>query len=167
VVLSPTQNIRYSYNPTKNCEATVSATPIVKSKRGIATQDIFDDAALDDLIKTKKNGIIFIWSPHMALSLKAVPELNAAAAELGQPVTYVMDPMADQEAAKAGAKAQKLDDSSMRRVDSMELAMRNALVHFPTLIVYRDGKICDTFQRGYRTAEKYRAIITKIFGKCE
>jgi hypothetical protein len=54
----------------------------------------------------------------------------------------------------------------MKRAKSRELASYGATFHFPAAIVFKNGKICENHQNGFRTHEKYRQIITEIYGSC-
>lgn len=166
-VTSASKKTKYSFKTTSACAPVVSISPIEKTKRGLASLEWFDDKNLENLLKEKPNSILFIWSPHMSLSLKSVKELTTAATELGLPITYVMDPLADQALAKSLALKNNLGPGALRRIDSFDLSMRNAQIHFPTLVVFRDGKICEGIQRGYRESFKFRAIITELFGACK
>jgi hypothetical protein len=167
-ILDKDKKTRFDFDAVKNCASQVAIVPNAKTgQRSVASIEWFTDQELEGTLEKKPNGIIFIWSPHMSLSYKSVPELRAAADELGLPITFILDPHADQELAKKGAKEHSLGTDALKRANSLELNMRNALIHFPALIVTREGKICDKIQRGYRKAEKFRAIISNIFGSCK
>ena len=127
----------------------------------------FTDADLEKILNKNKNGVIYIWSPNMSLSQRGVHEIQKAAKKVNLPVTYMMDPVADETFAKEFIKEQKLPEPAMKRVNSRELAGYGATIHYPALIVYRNGKICKTVQRGYRDQEAYRKIIDGIYGDCK
>lgn len=158
---------RYEFSPDAGCGSSIKISQLKKSTRGMASLEWFDDQALKELLKKSPDGILFIWSPHMRLSLISVSEIKKAASEIGLPVAFLLDPMADQKTAKLEAETYKIGDGALRRVDSVELSMRNSLVHFPTLIVTRNGKICEKVQRGYRKSVKFQAIIADIYGACK
>lgn len=158
---------RYDYKPDSGCSPSINITQLKKATRGLGSLEWLDDKALQDLLKKKPDGVLFIWSPHMKLSLISIAELRRAADGMGLPVTFAMDPIADQKKAKQQAEKYKIGDGSLRRVDSVELSMRNVLLHFPTLLVTRNGKICEKVQRGYRKADRFQAIITDIYGACK
>jgi hypothetical protein len=166
VHMTPTQKNVYTYDQ-KNCQAKLEVSSLQPAKRAVASDDYFTDQTLAELSQKSPDGILYIWSPYMALSLKAVAELKVAADEVGLPITYAMDPFASEEDARNAVKMFDLPKSAMKRVDSMELSMRNALIHYPALMVLKEGKICKKVQRGYRTADKFRAIIADIYGGCK
>jgi hypothetical protein len=149
---------------TKKCDEQnwVSTAAPKKSKL-----DVFTDDDLKVTLEETKNGILYMWSPNMSLSKMGIKNIKAAAKDLGLPVKLIMDAFADQRFAKLFAQEQKLQDSDLKRMKSRELASNGATLHYPAVIVYKDGKICHGSQNGYRTQEKYRQIITEMYGRCK
>jgi hypothetical protein len=154
----------------QNCDRaqwTVQTPPTkssIENKSGLAK---FTDQDLAKLLADQKNGILYIWSPNMSLSQKGVHDIAASAKDLGLNLTYLMDPVADEGYAREFIKKQNLPKEATRRVASLEIGGRGATLHYPSLMLYRDGKVCGTVQRGYRDEVQYRIIIEKIFGACK
>lgn len=142
---------------------TAQRSPAQNTKTPISE---FLDDELKILLESSKNGIIYVWSPNMSLSLKGIKDVTAAAKEAGLPVTLMMDPMADEEFAQEVIHEQNLPASAAKRMESDELAARGATLHYPALMIYRNSKVCETVQRGYRDQANYRKIIEKTFGNC-
>jgi len=166
VILNTEKKIEYHFNPLKGCSSFVTSVSMTQTNHGASELSWFTDKDLQNLLSTKPNGIIFVWSPHMSLSLKAVEELKDAVKELNLPITFLLDPQADQKLSKSSIQKYSMSMEALKRVDSLELSMRNALIHFPALILVKDGKICPKIQRGYRVSKKFKAIITDIMGSC-
>lgn len=165
IVDSAEKRLRYSFSA-PGCDAEFALIAKPTSDRKIASAEYFYDEDLAALLKKQPSGVIYIWSPHMPLSFRAIPQIREAAKALGLGITFLMDPQADHASAVRVAKEYELGSSGTRRVDSHELAMRNALVHFPALIVHREGKICPHIQRGYRRKNRFQTIIESTFGSC-
>ena len=128
--------------------------------------DLFTDQDLKKTLDETKNGIIYVWSPNMSLSKPGIKNITAAGKDLGMPVKLLMDPFADQRFAKGFIKEQNMPADSMKRMKSRELASYGATLHYPAMIIYKNGKVCSEVQNGYRTQEKYRMIANEIFGRC-
>lgn len=118
-------------------------------------------------------GVIYAWSTLMPLSERGIAEIKKAARDLGLSL-HVLDAselytITDSEPAGSG-----FDDSSTRgsaprnrgdpvfeRALAAELIAGGVTVHYPAIIVYREGKLLGGAIVGYKTAAAYEAMITK------
>ncbi len=140
-----------SWDPRKQCESKIA--PIVAPDGSKSGEAGFTDEKLDRLLDHGKGkGMIFLWSPHMPYSLKAVDEIRKAAKELEVPVEFVLDSSADPKAAKSDADKLKIP---VLRNDSLELSQRGMELHFPSMLVYSRGKISPMLP-GLCSAELYK-----------
>jgi hypothetical protein len=118
----------------KNClpEAKVAATDI--SRPG--TFPVLTDANLESALKNGTSGIIYAWSPHMPLSVKGFPEAQALARKLKIKFIPVLDPVADESAARAAIKKYNFPSAALRKNVSIELQSRLMGIHYPSTIVF-------------------------------
>ena len=114
----------------------------------------FTDQEIGNYIKHNKAGAIYIWSPRMGLSEKGLKEIKLATKAMKLPVLLLMDKeVSDKELAGLNKKMGK---DVTRRIDSFDFKMRNVSMHFPALIVFKDGKILSGVKYGYENAEGYQ-----------
>ena len=119
----------------------------------------FGDADLAALVSTGAAGVIYVWSPHMPLSVDAYHHITRAAEDVGLPVTALLDPAVDPSYARATAEASAIPKPALSRFRSVELIFRNATVHAPSVLVYAQGRVLGLAVPGYRDADGYRAVI--------
>src|SRR5262249_10259348 len=96
----------------------------------------FTDERLRDLLSRTRDGMIYVWSPGMPLSVSGIAQAKTTADSLGIAFTAVV----------ADARAGELESTGVERayqqtLNSFELVYRNATVHYPTTIFYRDGQL--------------------------
>ena len=121
----------------------------------------FSDADLAALVRAGR-GVIYVWSPHMPLSLDAVAPLSAAARALGLTVTLLLDPAADPAFAARVAAERGLPAAALRVADSVELQFRDVLVHAPAAQAYADGQLAGSAYPGGHTADEYAAYFRRV-----
>ncbi len=119
----------------------------------------FTDTDLKELLSRNKQGIIYLWSPHMLLSVAGVGELKTISEELGVAYTVLLDPNADIGFAQRTIEQAGLPMESLNRAASRELLFRDMYIHAPTLLLYGDGNIVGAVVPGYRHPEHYRQTI--------
>ena len=146
-----------------SCAEKVSAGPgfgaDIRSQRG---QIFFTDADLTKLLATKKSGIIYTWSPGMVYSAKYADDFKAVARKMGIEFQVLMNPYPNN-AAVASAKNTFGKVPSERRLVSVELYMRNALIHAPSTFVYGAGKLHESGLFGVYTPEALKPELERRF----
>lgn len=115
----------------------------------------FTDADLQALLRESRRGAIYVWSPHMPLSVDGVATLQEAARLAELDVTVVLHSAADRDFARRTATARGWPVTTLRIADSVELQFRDALVHAPTALLYSAGRLIGTAFPGYHTAPEY------------
>jgi len=136
--------------------AEVHSTDVAIKPRG----DVgFDDEDLTDLLLSNKNGLVYIWSPHMLLSVHGIKELLAIGLELGVAVTILLDVNADINFAQSTADEYSLPASVLTPATALEFKFRGALIHSPTLLFYKDSNFVGPDIPGYRHPEHYRQVV--------
>ena len=119
------------------------------------------DTELASVLRERKTGVIYIWSPQMGLSLRGVREIQAAAKALNLPITYVLDSHADGRASRAPAAQAGIPNQSVRGNRSLELIYRGGELHFPAVFVYSHGALTASMLPGFSTRELYREFISE------
>lgn len=111
----------------------------------------FDDSSLNQLLARSRanqtSGVIWVWSPRMNISSFGMSELKPIAALLDLEVTILVDPFLSEEEIYQNKYLNILINSQI--LDSQELIRRGALVHFPVLFVYKNGKLLTPSRPGY------------------
>lgn len=115
-----------------------------------SSEGVFGDLEFAVLLeKNPGGGLVYVWSPHMELSVGEVSELRNL--KLGYPVSVVLDPKADGKLARSIASERKLPSEYLRNLQGQNLLDHDATIHFPTIIFYKGGKILRTLP-GYSGA---------------
>lgn len=122
------------------------------------------DRAAAPLSADRCRGVIYVRSPLMPLSDLGIEEVARAAEDLGVAVDVVdaeelyawIDETSTGNAGDAG-------DASIAREASVasELIAAGATLHFPTLVVHREGRLLDPAITGYKTSDAYRTILAR------
>ena len=109
----------------------------VKIEKNI-TENAFTDYDLAKLLKSSKAGIVYLWSPHMELSIDEMSTISKQV--FSKDITFLVDHKADgrllEKMRKRGIAEDKLRAQQSHYLDSFDIA-----VHYPSLVLYRDGVI--------------------------
>ncbi len=127
----------------------------------------FGDADLAALLDSGARGVLYLWSPHMPLSVDGVAAVTAAARARGLTVEALLDPNADRAFARTQATAHALPASALRVADAVELQFRELALHAPSAVVFAGGRLVGSVLRGYRTADEYAEFFSRVLGERE
>lgn len=119
----------------------------------------FTDRSLKTLLVQHPVGIVYLWSPHMLLSVEGINELNEITKELGISYDVLLDSNANTSFAKATAIKIGLKKDIFRKNSALELFFRNFSVHSPSLLLYKNGEIIGPIIPGYRSPTHYKQLI--------
>jgi hypothetical protein len=121
------------------------------------------DARLEKVVKTGHRGFVYLWSPHMPYSVRGLEELPALKKKLGSDaeIVVMLDPAAHQADAEATMREYKFPRAYLSRFNSMELYMRDALIHAPSLLPFAGKKLGSKLLPGYLNAADMEAFIKK------
>ncbi len=122
----------------------------------------FDDDDLQRLVAGHGRGVIYLWSPHMPLSVDGFRAVRAAAEARGLAVHAVLDPAADRAFAAASLAAAGLPATALRVADSVELTFRDVVLHAPSIQAYGGGHLRGSAFPGYHSAEEYGAFLDRV-----
>ena len=127
--------------------------------------DTFSDDDLAALVSDGTPGVIYVWSPHMPLSVDAYHQVVQASEDLGVTMTALLDPGVDPGYAKTVAGSSAIPKGALRPFRSVDLRFRNATMHAPSLLVYARGRMLGLAVPGYRDAAGYRTTIENRIGE--
>jgi hypothetical protein len=124
----------------------------------------FLDTNLMELLKTSgqkgEGGLIYIWSPRMPLSILGVEELTVVARKLKLPLTVVVDPTSiETEIARASKENYILKNSF--RMDSAVLTSMNIKIHYPSLVIYKNGQLLSPSRPGYDEPDRVEDYLVR------
>lgn len=121
----------------------------------------FTDKTLKTLLAQHSVGVIYLWSPHMLLSVEGIYELSEITKELGISYDVLLDSNANANFANATAKKIGIKRDVLRKNNALELFFRNFTVHSPSLLLYKNGEIIGPIIPGYRSPAHYKQLIRK------
>lgn len=130
--------------------------------RPAASTPRFSDRDLATLVATERRGVIYMWSPHMPLSVEGYRPLVAAATERGLSVAALLDPAADRAFAAAERTRGGLPLTALRVADSVELLFRDLLLHAPAVQAFANGRLVGSPWPGFHGADEYGAFLDRV-----
>lgn len=102
--------------------------------------------------------VVYTWSPHMPLSVDGYREIERAAETLGLEVVPVLIAGGNRDFARREAERVGIPESGVREVGSVELWMRDAQVHAPSILVFGADRVSPVLP-GYRNESSYGAYL--------
>lgn len=132
-------------------EITVQKSPASKQP-----SENISDSTISKFLKDTSNGVIYVWSPAMPLSVEGLREIQAAAAAENFKILAVLDPNANLGEAKKLLASRKLPLSYATKSDSTELKFRGVYNHFPAALFFKESKLSDIKVPGYKSTAGYR-----------
>ncbi len=138
----------------------------VQKVKNYQAKNGFTDANLALLLSKNEKGIIYTWSPGMNHSVKALKDILALGEELKVDVTLLVDPYANVNVVKNLLKKNKISYpiSQIKKVSSMELILRDTLMHYPNVQFYKNGRMVDVLIPGRMDKAGYAVPASKYLG---
>ena len=124
----------------------------------------FTDRDLERTLRRVNRGVLYLWSPHMPLSVSGMRSLESATGQLGIALEPLLDPLADARYAMQTAAAEGLPPAALRPLASVELTFRDLTTHAPSIQVFADGRLVGGMLPGYRDPDYYRTFIERQLG---
>ena len=152
--VSPTRVTRLAW--TDGCVVRRDSRP-----RPAAATPRFTDADLTALVSSGRSGVVYVWSPHMPLSVDGYRAIATAAAARGFAVHAMLEPGADRAFAQASLARGGLPRDALRIADSVELSYRDVHLHTPVILVYARGRIAGDAWPGYHSADEYGGVLDR------
>lgn len=134
---------------------------------GAQNPDAFHDADLEALLDAPHPVVVYVWSPHMPLSVDGVQQASTAVQRLGLQMVVLASPDSDRAYVNRVAQDAGLPDGAGRQVNSIELLFRDVLVHAPTVQLFVDGRAAGPAIPGYRNAAEYEYLWRRQLGQRE
>lgn len=165
----------------KTCKLATTKKPGLEFFKltGNDKSEIYGDADLAKLMADKKTAMIYMWSPRMVYSVTEFNRMRALAEKRKMEFVPVLDPMVDIKEARAAMKKAGIDfqiktansqrePSSIalyKRMNSVELYMRNGTLHFPTVFLTANGKMHSRRIIGVMTNDGMNASLDEMMGE--
>ncbi len=130
--------------------------------RPAAAAPRFSDDDLARAMTASTRGVVYMWSPHMPLSVDAYRAIVTAASARGVAVHAVLDPGADRAFAAAERARGGLPPEAVRVADSVELLFRDVLVHAPAVQAWARGRLVGSAFPGAHSADEYGAWLDRM-----
>lgn len=125
----------------------------------IPKKDSLRDVELKKIVDSGENGVIYIWSPQMSLSPIGFHHIEEAAKKAGAKLHVYVDPRADVKVAAKVAKQARMPASTLKPMNSFDLVMRGATLHYPATFTYKDGKLSRWAKHGYENQVQFEEFI--------
>ena len=119
----------------------------------------FQNKDLFAFLQKNKKDIISMWSPGMNHSAAAMVRLNKVAKDESIEVLHLMDPNGDPREAQAFLKKNSLGDVKITHLDSPDLMLRDATIHYPAFFVINNHKIVSPVLPGLMNELDYKATL--------
>ena len=147
-----------SWNAAKACQksefsADVKTPPV--PKKG------FTDKELKAALKKNKQGLIYVWSPYMPLSVEGLHEIKDAAKKLKMNLTILQDGKAKASESAKWVTQKRVLASELTPVASSELYARQVQLHYPVLYIYKDGFLSNRSIVGHKQADTYEKWVSE------
>lgn len=118
------------------------------------------DEKLEELIRSEKNKLVYVWSPEMVYSAENLPKYKKTAEELKIEFVPVLDPRSNETDHVSQATFYKFEKTKYK-LNSVELFMRNATLHFPTVFLIKNNKLADFRISGVYDQFRFKKELTK------
>jgi len=138
--ISPELSIQTSWLG-EQCQPRIKALPVDDTP--VFAGERLVDKDLDELRKKSEPSLVYVWSPHMILSMKGFKEASQVAAKYKMTFVPVLDPGADPQQVELGLKKYSIPQSATRRLASVELSERGVHHHYPAVVVVNRGRFSE------------------------
>jgi hypothetical protein len=130
--------------------------------RAPAAPPAFTDTDLAALVASGASGVIYLWSPHLPLSVDGYTHVAAAADRRGLRVEPLLAADADRRFAAEAITSGRLPVTALRAADAVELEFRGLALHAPAVQVFAGGALRGAVLPGYKTADEYAAFFSRV-----
>lgn len=138
------------------------AESIFPGQKTMGGFSVFRDSDLENLLRTKKRGVLFVWNPYDASAVEALMQAKAAARMAKLDFVTLVDPSADPQSVAHVARTIGLNQNQVQYLDSFDLGLRNIHAHTPSYILFANGKVEPSIHRGYETTQRYMESFSSL-----
>jgi hypothetical protein len=132
---------------------------------GVAeTAEGFTDRDLTIELAKNRRLVVFLWSPHMPLSVDGLPEIEVAARAVGASLVAVTDPSSDRRFVDEISRERGIPPESLRPLASVELLFRDLAVHAPSILAFDERRVSAPLP-GYRNRRDYTRFLETFFSR--
>lgn len=139
-----------------DCEPRWSST---RSPADLA--DAFTDEDLKAVLARHDRVVVYLWSPHLPLSVEGYAEIAAATSTAGFELVAVAHGAADPGFVRRAADEHGIPVEATRPMSSVELLFRDLAVHTPSILVFANGTASAPLP-GYRNRAAYAAHLASV-----
>lgn len=154
-LMSATSKMNETITLDADCKKTIQR---FNAKRVPASQ--FRDQDILKIKNSMRPSMIYVWSPGMVYSVRSSDIFAQAAKDLKMNFVSVLDNSADENYARATLKHYNVKNLSLKKNASLELLMRETLVHFPSVLIVERGQVSRKPIVGVYTSEKLKEKLT-------
>ena len=124
----------------------------------------FTDRDLASFLARSPRSLVYLWSPHLPLSVEGYEQASRAAEARGLGFVALVHPSADGDFVERAADDAGIPTAARRRLASVELLFRDLAVHAPSLLVFVDGH-AESPLPGYRSAAGYLEYLDALLAE--
>jgi hypothetical protein len=153
---SPYDRLIVRYATNNNCAPEVATVPLK------APVDGFTDAELARTLKASQGGgVIYSWSPFMDHSVRGIKTIREVAQKNNLALTIVLDPNVKEADALKALKKEGITGVKLTKMHSFEMRKRNTLMHFPNIVMYKNGRMVGPMVPGVMGQTTYSRVVGK------
>ena len=119
----------------------------------------FTKEKLEELLSQSESGVIYIWSPHMLLSVIGIPHIEEICKQLNVHLTVIMDAAASPILVSDVKDVFQVKTSYTRANHADALGLMGSELHYPSLILYRKGELLPKVLFGAKSNTTYQKFI--------
>ena len=166
--LARTEVTGYSFLEKKKCQPDLQVRMLEGNKGPVTAMNNreFTDTDLNLVLSQSRlqhqTYLLYLWSPRMELSITGVNEVRKMAEKKKMELVVMADPMATPAAIQSVVTQNHWPEEFGKRVASEGLISHNALVHYPTLTVIREGRFAVPVRPGYDEPNRLNAWLTEV-----
>ena len=156
--------IQYGWKlDTQSCEVKERFQSVLAPEEETSTSDTkaFTSENLKQLLTKSVTGAIYVWSPHMILSVIGIPVVEEVCRSLNVPLTILMDPGATPLLTADVREVFQLKESSILLNQASALSLIGSELHYPNLILYRNGSLLPGVLFGVKSHSAYKSFVLK------
>lgn len=119
----------------------------------------FSDIDLHKTIRQHEWGVFYFWTPAMPLSIEGISEIKKAMNKIKGHLVILADPKAEALEIQNLISTKKISSADARRFTSNQLLLLDIKMHYPGILVFKNGKISNRSYLGFKKMEMYEKFL--------